>query len=150
MLRQGITGFFDQDGGHSLPEVPAAQFKTACYAAAREVGATLEGFTPSGVTPNFHRALLDRHDSRLPAVCNAIYPVVGFARPSPEGQPLEFLDHPAFAAAFEASGFEVASAAALTCPLGAAELAVLGEAVRNQIAYWRAATVGEVIFNWFD
>ena len=68
MLRLGITGFFDQGGGDTLPGVPAAQFNRACYAVAREVGASLGSFTPSGVTPNFHRALLDLEGARVVAV----------------------------------------------------------------------------------
>ncbi len=150
MFLPGITGFFEQAVGPALPAVPAARFKSACFAAAREVGASLERFTPSGVTPNFHRALLELEGARVVVACNAMHPVVGFARPSPEGEPLEFLDHAALAAAFDAAGFEVASAADLARPLTESDLAVLADAERSEIAYWKPGTVGEVIFNWFD
>lgn len=109
---------------------------------------------PSG-TPNFWQAVIEYPDRTLSVVAANDAPVVALARPrsfdfapAREWGPLEFLDEPELAAVLaETEQFRVLTPADLGQPFTAEDWPHL---TRSDIAYWKPATVGEALFNYWD
>ena len=79
-------------------------------------------------------------------------PFIAFARPRAGGDAtLTFVNHPGLAAVLA----DLTDARALTVdqlgtPLSQADLSALDRAEQDQIGYWAPATVGELLFNFWD
>ena len=148
MLARGITGFWTH-GDDPPPAVDFLRFKSACFAATRELGWQVTAIKTAGVTPNFHAAQL--HGSTpLWAICNNAHPIVGLLTRPPSPGSLAWGDQPALARGFEAAGFTVASATSLARSAESADLSALDPAEIEQVRYWSPSTIGEVIFHWWD
>ena len=86
ILPRGVTGF----GNFSGPAVDFAEFKSACYLAARRLGGSVLAVEScqGKVTPNFHEATLSLQAGRVEVLCNARFPLAAATRPttaSPRG-----------------------------------------------------------------
>jgi hypothetical protein len=132
------------------PAVPIEAFKAACYAAARQVGATvrwIRGWTEGGLR-SFHAAelALPHGAPAVQILCNPVHAVVAFARAGEDGAELQFVDHPGLAEALGAS---------FTIMHRHQALAPLTDEWRRRMStederYWRPERTGDVAFNWWD
>lgn len=105
------------------------------------------------MTPNFHEAVLRLTGQEQVAVLrHGLLPLLAFARPrSPDECAIAFTDHPDLSTAIsELSDLHIATAAELSAPLSEVDLTDLSDAEHRQIAYWNPATVGELLFNFWD
>jgi hypothetical protein len=128
-----VTGFRRVQAA-PLPTSDFGAFKAVCYDASRRLGGLvlLAESCDGKVTPNFHR--------------------VGV---SFRGKPLEggiltlaFLEVPELEGPFVE--WRVLKPGELYAPILPETLSLLSEAERAQVKSWKAKTVGEVIFNFWD
>ena len=95
-LPRGVTGFFSAGARPGGEGVDLSVFAAWGHAAARALGATVEGPFPAGVTPNFHSLALTADGRSGPrwsvaVLCNERHPIVAFAGSLPNGGPPDFL-----------------------------------------------------------
>ena len=133
-LPRGATGF-----SSSSFSVDVRTFNTLGYS----VGPVVS-FQPAGVTPNVH--LLTLRD--VGVVCHQLLPLIAFVAVPLVDYSLTFVSRPDLAPFFP--GFEALTADALATPASRADLSLLALPERRQIRYWRPATVGEILFNYWD
>jgi hypothetical protein len=137
-LPRGVTGF------SAAADVDVRTFKTLGYS----VGRVLE-FRPAGVTPNFHLlAMQVGYSDDVGVICNSAVPLIAFVSLPLDGCLPTFVDRPDLAPSFH--GFDVLTTPALNTPLSNCDLSLLTDVEHHQIRYWRPATAGEVIFNYWD
>lgn len=108
------------------------------------------------VTPNFHQGVIAYRDHCLAvvsprdsAVLTVAEPrVIDFADGAREAGPLTFVDAPELMAVLaEQPGLEVLAAVDLNGPFDAAAWPDIDPA---DIKYWKPATLGEALFNYWD
>jgi hypothetical protein len=131
-------------------------FRRACYAAAHSTGGTVTGFSiTEHTTPNFHQATIQYRDDVVTVLGARDAPILAITRPRcveqvggrPSG-PLEFIDEPDLVAALsDRSTFQVLTLVDLHRPLNAADWPHLNP---TDIKYWKPATAGEALFNYWD
>ncbi|MFE3171080.1 hypothetical protein ACFXPA_26085 [Amycolatopsis sp. NPDC059090] len=135
--------------------VDVRDVRRLCYGFARQTGGTLAEFRIPDVTPNFWQAVVQYPDRTISVVAANDAPVLALARPrsldfapSREWGPLEFVDEPELAAVLaETDQFRVLTPADLERSFKAEDWPHL---TRSDIAYWKPATVGEALFNYWD
>ena len=150
LLDYGVTGFWmvDQD---EPPKVARTDVTAAMRAVALSVGwQVLE--TRWAEHTSFHETRMAGDDQRLSILFNISYPLVAFSEPTKTGDMhIDFKDHqPLAQAVLHATKFRPLAIAELMRPLQQADLSGLNEAEHQQIDYWQPATIGEVIFNFWD
>lgn len=150
LLRYGITGFWVA-GAQPAPRVEQKAVMSAAHSAARQAGRTV-GRATWAEHCSFHEISIARGQSASAVLFNASYPLIAFAALRDEGETrLEFVDDEPLAAAFNAlSPFRALSVAELKRPFGPEDLASLNEAECQQVTYWQPATVGDLVFNFWD
>lgn len=112
-------------------------------------------FRVPAVTPNFWQAVIEYPGRTVSVVAANDVPVIALARPrsldfapARESGPLEFVDEPELAAVLaETERFQVLTPADLERSFNAEDWPHL---TRSDIAYWKPATVGEALFNYWD
>lgn len=136
-----------------MPEIRA--FRTVCHAVARQTGGSLVEFPAGdGVTPSFHQGVIAYRDRTVAVVGDRVLPLFAVAEPRvrhgtnmPAG-PLTFLDVPDLTAALAAiPGLRVLTKADLAAGFTPADWPHVTAA---DVRYWRPATVGEALFNYWD
>lgn len=151
ILPRGATGFWDASA-EPPPACDVTAFRAAGYAIAREVGGTVESFTPARQTPNFHLLVLDT-GTRTGIACHALLPWLALVQPPlpSSAEPLSFLSCPRLGDRLEQfPPFRLLRHSELVLPLDQADLTALARAELAQIRYWRPHYVGELLFNWWD
>ncbi|WP_067830849.1 hypothetical protein [Actinomadura kijaniata] len=133
------------------------EFRRACYTAARRTGGKVVEFRlAKGVAPNFHQGLIAYRDRTVAVVCARDLAVLAVAEPriidfaadGAESGPLTFVEVPALAAALvEEPGLRVLTPSELNGPFDAASWP---HVLSNDITYWKPATLGEALFNYWD
>lgn len=142
LLRAGIT--CDR-------RMELADFKAACYEAARLVGEEVSRIRSPNVTPNFFSATIGNDSHKSAILGNLAYPIVAFATEVDERQWLHsFIDRPDLAEVFRTRGYECPDAAELMSRVGEADLKSLRETELKDIKYWNPGTIGEIVFNYWD
>ena len=83
---------------------------------------------------------------------NLYYPIIAFAEPATLViGPITFVDAPALARQFrQGESFLVLTAAEAMGSVGVSECQRQAEEEREQMRYWRARRIGEVVFNHWD
>ena len=124
----------------------------ACHAAARRTSGTVGAAWQTAVTPDFDAALLDYQHERVAVLRHALLDVVAFVEvPGDQVEPpLAFIDRPRLAQILGETGFQVLTAAELSQPIASADLSDLAAHEHEQVRYWKPATVGELLFNYWD
>jgi len=147
-LPRGATGFWDAAAGSPKP-TDVGVFRTAVHAAARQVGGEVEAYVPAGVTPNFHLMVIRTHDDRVGVICHQLLPWLALVRP-PDGS-LTFRSYPVLAGALHlAAPWRLLDTKTLGTRVSRLDLSTLDPGEREQIAFWQPATLGELLFNWWD
>ena len=160
-LPRGVTGFFAAGSPPGGGGVPLSTLAAWGHAAARALGATVEGPFPAAVTPNFHQLALNGNGRTEPpwsvaVLCNACYPIVAFARSLSDGDAPDFLPPDApptrLREVWESFGPrpEVWTRDRLLAPLSPHLVRDLDATELRQFKYWRPETVGDVVFNHWD
>ena len=137
-LPRGATGFTS-----CSPPVDVRAFKSLGYS----VGPVVS-FQPAGVTPNFHLLTLRLPTGDLGVVCHELLPLIAFVTVPLVDFSLAFVSRPDLTPSFP--GFEALTPDALDTPVSRADLSLLDPAEHRQIRYWRPATIGEILFNYWD
>lgn len=156
VLQPGVTGFVNADKHPGLPRVEFAKFKRIVYAAFGHSGTGVESVTEQQIARNYHSAVIacsDRHQaSRVMLVGNAVYPFFAFTEIlEPGNLLLNFKDIPELSDRLEhLDGVTVLSAVELSQSPKAADLSQLTPVELREIKSWAPATIGEIIFNWWD
>ncbi|GIG00825.1 hypothetical protein [Catellatospora citrea] len=148
-LPPGATGF----GAYAHRSEDDLQALAAvCHHAARRTGGTVAELIPLGATPNFHTATITYPDDSIAVLRHGLLSWLALAKPTLPGQaPHDWLDRTDLAEAIgEVSDLRILTRAELSRPLTDADLADLGAAEIEQVAYWRPTTVGDVLFNLWD
>ncbi|TKK90821.1 hypothetical protein FDA94_03385 [Herbidospora galbida] len=148
-LPRGATGFRDH-GTEPLQVTDARAFASACYEAARLVRGKVLEITPPVVTPNFHTAVMKCGESTVGVLGRVHLPVVAIAE-VPTGD-VVFVDSPhGLEKALRASGtFRLLTRDELETPIGLIDTSDLDAAERREIAYWKPAILGQLLFNYWD
>lgn len=92
-------------------------------------------------------------DGPVAVLLNLHFPLIGFCRPPRSSNlgPLQFVDCDRLAAVFAAIGvYEVQSRTVLESLLSKLELQQLAPVEIREAHYWKAARLGDVIFNYWD
>ncbi|MEW2443624.1 hypothetical protein [Micromonospora marina] len=146
-LPPGATGFDTPVGRADVRALTAV-----CHHAARAIGATVTGVTPAGVTPSFHAADIADGRHHITVLQHVTVPFIAFTRSLADGDiVLTFLDHHGLAAALAGlTDARSLTADQLHTPLTQVDLSALYRAEHVQIGYWKPATVGELLFNYWD
>ena len=146
-LPPGATGF------HAPGErADVRAFTAVCHHAARAIGATVTGVAPARVAPSFHAVDIAEAGHAVAVLRHVTVPFIAFARPRAGGDAtLTFVNHPGLAAVLA----DLTDARALTVdqlgtPLSQADLSALDRVEHDQIGYWKPATVGELLFHFWD
>lgn len=146
-LPPGATGF------HATGErADVSAFTAVCHHAARAIGATVTGVTPAGGTPSFHTVDIAAARYHVAVLRHVTVPFIAFAHPrAGDDASVTFVDHPGLAAVLDTlTDARVLTADRLGIPLSQADLSALDRAEHDQIGYWAPATVGELLFNFWD
>jgi hypothetical protein len=153
LLPNGITGF----SNHS-PKVTLTDVKRDCYAAIQSVGGKIEEIIGVKYPKNFYEIVFSFRKKRLHALFNYQYPMVAFASNVAYFQ-IEYMDDWDLSNFFQMYDYQVLSVNELNTPLA---IKKKGSKIRlenendlsdfelEQIQYWEAKTIGEVIFNYWD
>lgn len=147
-LPPGATGFNPRPGHQADLDV----FTAVCHHAARAIDATLTGVTPAGVTPSFHAVDITHAQHHIAVLRHVTLPLIVFVRPRTSGDvTVTFIDQPDLAAAItNLTDAQILTAEQLRTPLSQVDLSALDPAEHDQIGYWKPATVGELLFNFWD
>jgi hypothetical protein len=150
-LASGATGFNPSTGGNQ-PRVGLSDFLSACHQVARQTDSAVVGTAPAGVTPSFHTVVFSYDGARVAVLCHVRLPVVALAEPlSPGKTALSFVDRENLAEAFtDVAAFSVMTVQELHTPAAVVDLSELSRAERDQINYWKPATLGDLLFNFWD
>ncbi len=150
VLWRGITGFRPASDP-ALPNIELAEFKSACYEAARCVGGRVSAGAAEQApsSANYHRILLSLPDMAILVLCNAHFPLVAFGKPTDSLAPaFSFIDHPFLARFFEQTGhFRVLPAHELNQLPTPEAIAALAPAEQAQVRYWRPLRVVDIVVN---
>jgi hypothetical protein len=149
-LPAGATGFGPPEPGG---QADARSFLTACYKAARRSGGKLTRINQAGVTPDFHTVVISYDSEEFAVLRHIQLPLLALARPqdSASARTPAFTDYPPLADALtEITGMQVLTAAELHTPLARTDLSQLSQAEHQQISYWKPATLGDLLFNFWD
>jgi hypothetical protein len=149
-LPPGATGFgpAPRGGSGDIQAVIAA-----CYHAARQTGGSVSETATPGVTPNFYTITVEYPGHAVAVLKHRLLPLLAIAEPRPAGDsgPITFIDQPDLATAIaDTSGLEVLAQEQLGTPVSRADLTGLDPDEHQQINYWKPATVGELLFNFWD
>jgi hypothetical protein len=137
-----------------VPDV--REFRAVCHAAARQTAGSLVEFRlATHTTPSFHQGVIAYRDETVAVVCDRSRPLLAIARPrliedvgGVDAGPLTFLDVPELRRALETlTGHRVLTTAELDAPFEPADWPHLAT---GDVRYWRPATVGEALFNYWD
>lgn len=132
------------------------EFRRACYEAARRTrGSVTEFRLAECVTPSFHQAVIAYFDRTVAVVCDRGSPLLAVAEPrviefggAVECGPLTFVDFPELVTALQdTTRFNVLTKAELDGPFHEEDWP---DITPYDIRYWRPATVGEALFNYWD
>ena len=152
-LPRGVTGFW------SVRDCPAPstneqEFRAYCHTVARQLGGTVTKYEgPHDNYPrNFASTTLQVLNSSVLVLLNGHYPLMAFAKPPGRSSMFaEFVDAPELAAEFHKfDRYTLYSTSDLEQPLTPAVISNLYKAEVYEIKYWNAATLGEVVFNYWD
>jgi hypothetical protein len=148
-LPPGATGFWR---GERAGSSGSRAFLSACHDAARRTGGTITAIERAGVTRNFDAVLLAYEHERLAVLRHMLLDLVTFAEATGDHVtlPLAFAEPPRLVQIFRESGFRVLSAVELSRPLASSDLSELTAVEHEQIRYWKPATAGEILFNYWD
>ncbi|MBB6170468.1 hypothetical protein HNR23_000528 [Nocardiopsis mwathae] len=104
------------------------------------------------MTPSFHGAEVERRGSTLVIACHTLLPLFALAKPpSVNAMNLEFVWHAELGRALRTvCRFTVLKPEEPAVPVERADLSLLGAVEREQIRYWKPATVGEIVFDQWD
>jgi len=153
ILPCGVTGF-RRAHNVPLPSTNFASFKAACFEIARRLGGlvVLAESCEGRVTPNFHRTRVSFGGRVVDVLCNAHYPLVGFAEPLEDGSlTLMYLDVSDLEGPFvETGSWRVLKLSELQARILPETLSQLSEMELAQVKSWKAKTIGEVVFNFWD
>lgn len=146
ILPRGITGFGGTDTAPP-PHLDEKAFCQMCYSIALENGGTVTELDTNTYPRNFYSAKLSRYDDAVFILQNIHYPYAAFAGQDDSG---------GFVLTSQPEWFRFPTGA--VCFLSLAELnqdwhnlcGELSLEELEQIRYWRAQTVGEIIFNTWD
>ncbi len=153
LLKRGITGFIPKHECDTLPRFSFEEFQSVVHAAAVALRMSIANSKPCGITPNFHRAQLNDSQSSTQVLGHSIYPLIAFAELASEQTcQLRFLDCPRIAATIQTlfPNLIIASLFELSQPIAESDFELLDDVERKQIRYWKPATIGQVVFNWWD
>ncbi|MEV1331659.1 hypothetical protein AB0J20_19040 [Micromonospora costi] len=149
-LPPGATGFNPPPG----TQADLRAFTAVCHHAARAIGATVTGFSPAGVTPNFHTVYIADAQRHIAVLRHTTLPFIAFTRPHSDNDGdvmITFIDHPNLAAALtNLTDAQALTVDQLQTPLAHVDLSALDRAEHGQIDYWKPTTVGELLFNFWD
>ena len=132
-------------------------FRTVCYRSAEQTGGRVVEFrVATGVTPNFHQGIVAYRDHRVAVVCTRERKFLAVAEPrvielvdrSCDSGPLMFIDAPDLVSALgQWPGFRVLDAAELN---GVFDPTAWPGSDPHDLRYWKPATLGEALFNYWD
>jgi hypothetical protein len=129
-------------------------FKTACYEIARRTGGLVERVSDGSFPPNFHDAVLARHDRTVAVLCHHWLPLLALAdvpADSGWGFRMSFVDDPSIGPPLSALlNVRLLTAAELGLDWSRAGYPPAEVAHPQDLAYWRPGSVGDVIFNHWD
>lgn len=148
---RGASGFRGPDEHEPFPSTDPALFRTACFEAARRIGARVTALPLPGA-PSFYAVTLTTRAASHTVLCHVHLPVVAFTLtpPAPGRTVCGFVDPPDWAGGFEAAGLRGLSAECLDTPMSGVEVGDLSRAELAQIRYWRPEVLGDLLFNWWD
>lgn len=146
MLPKGITGFGDKTVLPLFPLDPSP-FRTVCYAAAVCMAARWLPLTPISGGGNFYWARLQIRNASFFLLENGYHPWLALAEKMEWGQ-ISFSDFP-YELPFTDPSFRLLTKKELHQPWQN-HVSRLGTAEITQIRYWKPATIGEIIFHFWD
>lgn len=146
ILPKGITGFWGTDTA-PLPHLDEKAFFQMCHSIAMKNGGTVTELDTDTYPRNFYSAKLSRYDDAVFILQNIHYPYAAFAQRDGFG---------GFVLTNQPEWFRL--------PTGSVHFLSLAELNQDwhnlfrelsleeleQIRYWRAQTIGEIIFNSWD
>jgi hypothetical protein len=149
LLQKGISGT-----GEPLFRSSAEEFFSTCRDIASSGKSPYIDFTEGRSDPmaNFHYGFMKSQDGKmLWVLCNHHYPVVSFCSSDPkeDWENFSFSDTPELKSLF-APKYRVATESELNAPIEQDHLNVLAAAERQEIRYWEAKRVGDIIFHYWD
>ncbi|WP_227936429.1 hypothetical protein [Alkalihalobacillus deserti] len=157
ILRSGITGIYDGKG-NPPPSVKENTFKQLCYSLFASKVQDFIGTEEDGIK-NFYEAVVKLNNKRIHILLNAHYPYMAYT----DTREL-YVDYFPFIANDQLADsfkpyYKVLSPSQLNEPLtfkrikGKVSLEnenTLSEIDLEQLVYWDAKTVGNVVFNYWD
>ncbi|WP_010287243.1 hypothetical protein [Kurthia massiliensis] len=146
VLAKGITGFCSEDVLHTVEEIDAKAFRSACYDAALHPEVTLVNIIDCDYPFTYHKAIFNVNDERVIALLNNYYPIIGFVK---DDDPLVFCDIPAQLQSLSEHYTLLDEDALMTYPTSE-QLTQLDEYERHNIQHWAPRNLGEIIFNTWD
>jgi hypothetical protein len=146
LLANGITGF--SNGKPIFPKVDQDEFKSVCYRISNTLQFRIEEFDFNLIGKNFYIAKIKFEGEILNILVNAQYPVMGFATEI-NAFNIQYADNERLKTEFEYY-YSVLSFSELEKPIDNDDYILLNDVEREQIAYYKPETLGEIIFNYWD
>ena len=150
IVRTGITSFYWRK---KLPEFPFDDFKRIVYACAARLDFLVTDIHECDITPNFHDAILNGNGDRVHVLGHSNFPIFAFAEPREEySYELVFRDMDSVFNLLEEMfpNVTVAKLDELSRQITDYDLSQLDRAELEQVKYWKPATIGQLVFNWWD
>lgn len=153
ILQRGITSFFNWNEHSIIPEFTIAEFKHIVFSVSGPLGYRVSNVVESGVTPNFHSALLSKGDNAVSILGHSTYSILAFAKPLEiQSCHLCFVDYELLFREITRlfPDLTIASTTELNRKLSDSDLSKLDTLEIEQIKYWKSQFVGDIAFNWWD
>ncbi len=150
IVRTGITSFYWRK---KLPEFPFDDFKRIVYACAARLDFLITDVRERDITPNFHDAILNGNGERVHVLGHSNFPIFAFAEPREDYScELVFRDMDSVSNLLEEMFpyVAVAKLEELSRQITDYDLSQLDRAELEQVKYWKPATIGQLVFNWWD
>ncbi|WP_042221025.1 hypothetical protein [Oceanobacillus manasiensis] len=148
-LPNGITGFYDSKS-EEPPRVDWKPFKQLCYDLALRYSGRVIDFNVAQYPTTFYFARLEIRDDSFYILLNQYYPYLAFASEL-NFENIEFIDRPDIQGQLS-SFYQIIEERKLKEPFNQDVInqSKLNSAELEQIAYWKPATIGQVIFHYWD
>lgn len=144
-LPNGTCGFFE--AGKCSDPFDIRKFKQVCYCVVNENRGNLLSVDTALNGKNFYTAKIEVSNSLVYLLMNAYYPYIAFASLVEYGK-IIFRDKPTNLS-FSFPQYHVLNAEELNTSCRSA-LEELSDIEIAQIKYWKPATIGEIVFNFWD
>lgn len=148
ILKPGVTGFYTSHDKFGQQDIKS--FETCLYSLLRASGAAIVHKELSLNSKSFYSYQINGSlGQQFRILLHAVYPFVAFASIASYGG-IDFIDKNLETADMNGFPYKILPQQLLDTPLTSEDTVLLRDYEQKMLRYWKPATIGEVIFNYWD